>query len=1275
MWFATEQGLNRFDGVIVTPLLANDSWLSADNLSDVLVDRFDPYIWVATKSMGMDRYNIESGEHTSFNIIKDDPTSISGNSIVSIQQDSNGDIWVATYLGGICRLARGENTFQRFDATTTTNFPKARVGSMAVGDDGYVYLAHTNGGVSILNTNTRTIKRYVASKRWQNAIPSNNVLCIYCDHLNRVWVGTDVGLSLFNAQRNNFVRYPLKDPQGNDIAIYDIKQRKSGELIVATEFNGIYSLIVGDNKIPARSNFSRVKGGEKFDHTTIRTIYEDRHQNLWLGCYGDGVGFVSNTPPLFENLTLDAPLTYEKTRGLSIDQSGNLWVGTDGGGINVVQDKRLIKHYKNELGSPAVLCSLCDSSGKMWISTFGQGVTIYDPSTKRFTRPTLKSKMKNVRCLYELNDQIWLGGSSGIEVLDRRTHSTIATYSTRDGLPQKDIRSIVADRKGRIWIGSYGRGVGIFNSEMNRLNALNEKNGMLATNKINQLYSDHNGSMWIATNEGLVKIDTIKDIKNIKPQTIHSTESLPIMALTEDNRGNIWFSSDRSINIYDVKKQTTKSYNFLDGVAAGTFMSGSVVNMLDGTICFGSTKGVTTFSPKNLLQKSDDPTIRLNELRLLYSQTPDVESLNNIKIPQSNVVNLKHNQNNLQLIFSPTNYALSNYTEYSYRISKLDENWHSTDNEQRVTLRLLPPGKYHVEIRARIRNQEWCDNIATITINIAPPFWLTWWAISLYVIALSLIILAIMRYYYAQSRHQLELDYERKKRAELQKINDEKLCFYTNITHELRTPLTLILAPLESLQEETTLSEKISRKIDIAYQSASQLLTLINQLLEFRKCETQNKRLSVGYGDISTQLSEIGSLFRDSNTNTSVNIAVNIEPEINLMYDSEVITIILNNLLSNAIKHTSEGEIRLSAKVVDIEGERLVEIEVKDSGYGIAPDQLDKIFDRYFQVESTRNVSGSGIGLALVKSLVTLHQATIDVESELNVGSTFRLRLDMDNKYGTSPRSTLHPVVVEENDDTCPLILVIDDNVTICEYIVESLSDDYRTIVSHNGEEGYNAAMTYMPNLIISDIMMPIMDGIELCHKIKTDLRTSHIPVILLSAKSSQESKASGYDIGADSYITKPFNVKMLLSRIRNLLDSRQRIASLLSSNNPTEAEQQEIESSLPEIDNIFLRNVNEIIEKNIALESLDVKFLSELLFMSHSTLYRKIKGVAGVSINEYIRKSRMKRAAELLLQPEGLSIKEISYQVGLPNTTYFRQCFKSEYGCSPTDYKESNQR
>ncbi len=907
---------------------------------------------------------------------------------------------------------------------------------------------------------------------------------------------------------------------------------------------------------------------------------------------------------------------------------------------------------------------------------------LYTPKDGRITRIGDKGSEFLDICSFseDINGKIWIGTQTGIYSYFNNQLSYEKELNAQ--LPDIMVHGIIRDKNGKLWVGTFGKGVVVFDEDDKKLYNFTTDHSF-PSNAVNYMMEDSRKRILVATREGII---IFKDVS--QPNVFVSfgakegLENTQVRAIQEDHDGYIWISTNGGISRLDEKNKRFYNYNYHDGIPMGDFMDGSTCITPDGTLFFGSQNGACYFNPRELSSPREVSPVTITQFFIYNKQTESRDT--RLPVPISNrIVELPYNQNTFNISFNVLDYTQSSQVEFSYMLEGLENAWYSTQGDNQVTFRNIPHGNYVFKVKTRFRNQEWNENAAQLTVVIAPPLWLTWYAKLGYVILFIFALYALLRFYKRKLDLESSLEVERKQSLNKQELNEERLRFYTNITHELRTPLTLILGPLEDLLSDATLSPKHANKISIIHDSATRLLNLINRILEFRKTETQNRKLSVVKGDLGQLVQEVGLRYKELNPNNKVNYHIHIETEdTEIFYDADMITIILDNLMSNAAKYTSEGDITLSLRSVEENQIKYTEISVSDTGHGIDAEALPHIFDRYYQAKSKYQASGSGIGLALVKGLSELHEGILKVESTVDAGTTFTLRLPTENTYPNAihtqhdmekkPMDAEETTITDTPTENHPIVLVVEDNTDIREYIRSSFTELYEVITAKDGKEGWELAQARIPNIIVSDIMMPVMDGIELCKRIKEDMRTSHIPVILLTAKDSLQDKEEGYASGADSYLTKPFSAKLLHSRINNLLETRKKIASLLALAD-IQPKQESAVSSLNKLDNEFLQKITQIIEENLEMEKMDIAFIADKMCMSHSTLYRKIKGLTDMSANEFIRKVKMRKGVELLMSGQ-YTISEIAYMIGFSSVAYFRQCFKDEYGMSPSDYVKQKQ-
>lgn len=1283
IWIATEAGLNRFDGRIFTIYTKTNSGLSSNELNTLLVDPDEDKLWIGTQRDGLCYFDYATETISRLNVngmLTDD--------IPHLSLASDGGIWVVHYHLGIDHYNPKTETF----TTYSTNNVEGLMGcNWVAADDGMgnLYVGHTNEGLSIISLKNRTARNFRHDSRNPNSIPGNEIYSLCIDRNKNVWIGSDKGLALFNPQTEEFTVLKHKEEDPNSLlpgTIMDIKELKNGDLWIATNMGGISILRLNNNNFvtPNQIRFQNIVASEDgygLSGPFVRSIHQDFFGNIWVGNYRAGLDFISYEPDVFKTLNyvgeIQGRMKHKQVWGLFMSLDGRLWIGGEnelavyrkGEGINVIPLSVSQAYLRTYIGTIYE-----DKQKRIWVGTSEMGAFTYNPMNRKFTHiEAIGNTITGVHCFYEdRHHKLWLGGKNGLFSYSDSEQKFVFEEELNQQLPNKLIRSILKDEEGKLWIGTFGKGITIFNKE-GKLMANFVTDTGFPSNAVNCMIQDSRGRIWAATREGIVvfpKSDHPNDY-----ETFNMKEGLgnsQVRAIQEDSEGNIWISTNGGISRLD--EPTKRFYNYIhqDGVPLGDFMDGSACIAPDGTLFFGSQNGVCHFDPQKVSALRIISPVTITQF-LVFSQQTEGKDIGLTMPLSSGTIKLTHKQNTFKISFNVLDYTQSPQVEFSYMLEGLENVWYSTLGDNQVTFRNIPPGEYLFKVKTRFRNQDWEYSIASLSIHIQPPFWLTWYA-KLFYLLLAVIMIYLL-FCFCKRKLELEssLEVERKKSQNEQVLNNERLRFYTNIAHELRTPLTLIIGPLEDLLSDHTLSAVHTDKINIIHESSTRLLNLINRILEFRKTETQNRKLSIARGDLAQLVQETGLRYLELNRNPEIkfNVKINTE-ETELFFDADILTIILDNLLSNAAKYTSQGSITLELSCTQDENMKYTVISVSDTGHGIASEALPFIFDRYFQVNSKYQVTGSGIGLALAKSLADLHEAILSVTSEEEVGTTFTLKLLTENTYphATHTSSTFQVEkeieTMEIHENKHPIILVVEDNKAICEYIQKSLNDIYEVITAKDGKEGWELAQARIPNVIVSDVMMPVMDGIELCRLTKDNMITSHIPVILLTAKDSLQDKEEGYAAGADSYLTKPFSAKLLCSRINNLLEARKKMTLQLASG--ITPRQEEAVGSLNKRDNEFVQKITQIIEANLEMEKMDIAFIAEKMCMSHSTLYRKIKGMAGITANEFIRKVKMGNALRLLQTGE-YTISEVSYMTGFSSVTYFRQCFKGEFKMAPSEY------
>lgn len=1292
LWFATEEGLNKFDGTRFITYLKNEDLtrqgITGNELNCLLDDPQDSILWIGTQRAGLNAYDYVNNTFLCYRHDDENPESLITDDVTKIVAATDGNLWITTYWRGVDYFDKKAGKFIHYNTQTVPGLASDNIWSVVDGGDGKLYMGHVHHGFSVLSLKDKKVKNFMYDPEDPVSLPGNGVTCIYKDLSGNIWLGTDRGLALFNPEAENFIHFHHSE-DGVPHTVFDIRQFDGNKLWIAMEFGGIAILDLTQRMFlsPDQVRFQYIKEGDdeySLSNSTVRCLFQDSFKNVWAGMWGGGINFLSHESSYF-NVYSYSPIQHsgsslnnKTASSVCVARDGKLWIGTDGGGINVFDKGKRVAVYKEETGDltdNSIQAALCDSEGNLWFGSFMGGVDFYDVKKKSFHQIFPKDKTgEDVRALYEDAEYVWIGTSNGIYKVRLHDKGIADHYTVENNL----VRCISKDNLNRLWIGTFGGGLGVFDEHFQCVKLFNVTS-LFPSNTINTVYMDSQNRMWIGTGEGLVCFPSSQSWDYKVYRSEEGLSNVHIRAITEDNHGNIWVSTNKGISCLLKDKEVFYNYDHWDNVPMGNFMSGSVAEAKDGTLYFGSINGLCRFNPDQVLEKRESPAAIITEMRI-FGQLRDTDSNEKVMaLEGQSEVRLSYMQNNFSVTFNIQNYALADQVEYAYMLKGLENSWYTVTDPNNVTFRNIPPGNYCFQVKTRIRNQEWADEIASLDIRIDPPVWLTWWAKLFYILSGVSVLYFILHAYKKKLDMESLYELEKKNHEQEQELNNERLRFYTNITHELRTPLTLILGPLEDMQKSNSLSGKDSQKISVIHQSAIRLLNLINQILEFRKTETQNKKLCVSRDNLAALVHEIGLKYKELNRKPEIDFCLEIEQEdMSLFFDKEVVTIILDNLISNAIKYTEKGTITLGLHQVVRNNIHHTEISVSDTGFGIAPDALPHIFDRYYQEGSEHQASGTGIGLALVKNLVVLHEGEIRVESSLNVGSTFYVSLLTDNTYphvlhaDSTEKTSDEKDEKEENIEPVHsgkrILLIVEDNRDICDYIVESFSDDFEVRTAANGEQGLEQALGCIPDIIVSDIMMPVMNGIVMCRKLKEDLRTSHIPIILLTAKDSLQDKEEGYQVGADSYLTKPFSATLLHSRIHNLLESRKLLAERFNTNSILIDKRAAVTESMNKLDNEFLEKINKLIEDRLSSEKIDIGYLSDAMCMSNSTLYRKMKALTGLSTNEYIRKIKMQYAERLLLEGK-YNISEVAFKVGINSTVYFRQCFKDEFGMAPSDY------
>ncbi|QCK14931.1 two-component regulator propeller domain-containing protein [Mangrovivirga cuniculi] len=1182
------------------------------------------------------------------------------------------------------------DSFQLLNDQTIHSILNGPDGSLFIGSEKGIYTIKNNQ-IELLNT-----KLYSSKK----------VISLLFDKDNNLWAGHfNSGISIidFTDSSSIFLR---KGPESllPDNYIYDITQNEAGEIWVATD-NGL-SLYKGDGVFETYS--STVGDIYSLSSNIITSILIDHQERMWVSTRLGGICMYDPYRHQFNHIKKKGyepgSLSSDKITGFTETQNGKLVIGTDGGGVNIYNEQNhtfeKLTRNNNGLASDKTLSLKYDSKGNLWIGTWGNGLNKISPDgqiTHYIHNENDKNSItdNNVYEIFEDSKKnIWIGTwGNGISKYDP-VNDYFINYThdpeNAESFAGSAINQIAEDYNGDLLIVTEFKGLDRFDPESGKFKhykAGDEKS--IALNALNSVLVDSKNRIWVGTNgAGLNLYD--RETDSFKLFT--TKDGLPnnvIVGLLEDNKSNIWISTNRGICKFDPVLKTFQNFDVDDGLQGYQFMPRSSYKLSDGRLVFGGNNGFNLFNPYEIKTDSNSPNVYLSGVSLFHEPLTiggNHDILKNSLLYTKDIA-LENNQNFFTIHFTGINFTSQNDIVYAYQMSNLNNNWVFLGKERFISFTTLKPGDYTFRVRASINGSDWSENPAELSIKILPPWWKTIWAYILFSVCFILLLVGFRYLIIARTTYKNNLKLARLERESLESTNKAKLQFFTNVSHEFRTPLTLILGPVENLIEAST-DNFTKKQLKIVRGNTSRLLRLINQLLDFRKAESGNLKINVAEGNFVKFVKEIKLSFDSRAEELGIEFDIYSSSNIiDLYFDRDQFEKILYNLLSNSFKNTPKGG-EVTIKI--IENQETVDLIVEDNGIGIPKENFDKIFTRFYSGET--EFEGTGIGLALVNSLVRLHHAEITFNSIQNELTQFKITIkkgrghfnddqiidDFKNserieKYLDDALS-LEGVVSNEvevnNVDIKDLdkILIVEDNIDVRSFIKSTFLGKYIVLEASNGEEALELAIDEVPDLVISDVMMPVMDGIALCKNLKTNTKTSHIPVILLTARTSLIFETEGYESGADDYISKPFSSSLLKVRVNNLIRQRKKLREIFNDRNDLQLEPGMV--SFTSSDEAFIQTALDSIEKNMSNSDYSVEDLGKDVGLSRMQLYRKLKAMLGLSGNEFIRNIRLKRAAQLLKTGE-YTVSETTYLCGFSDLQYFRKCFKKQFKVNPSNYKE----
>lgn len=1293
MWFGTTTGLNRYDGYTfkIYQHAENDPGSLPDNYITDIVEMPDGRFWVNTGR----GYVLFDKEQDCFIT---DVTGFmknleSGGVPEQVFVDREGNTCLSVAGEGCYRYKEGGKRL--FFSYVEHSLPEHGVTQIAECSDGLLLIYNT-GLLVCLDRATLAIKW--KSDEIKKYIPAGKTIefSLFVDRDNCIWAYSLMGIWAYDcgtkSWRTDLTAIWSSRP---DVIIHAVAQDIEGRIWVGKDYDGIDVLEKETGKVT--SLVAHDDNGRSLPHNTIYDLYADRDGIMWVGTYKKGVSYYSESIFKFN--------MYEWGDITCIEQAdeNRLWLGTNDHGIllwnrSTGKAEPFWRDAEGQLPNP-VVSMLKSKDGKLWVGTFNGGLYCMDGSRVRSYKEGVGNTLasNNVWALVEDDKgRIWIASlGGGLQCLEP-VSGTFETYtSSNSALLENNVTSLCWVDNNTLFFGTANQGVGMMDMRTREIKKIQGQSGnvKLSNDAVNHVYKDSRGLVWIATREGLNVYDTRRHVF-LDLSSVAEAKGNFIAAITEDQERNMWVSTSRKVIRVTVASDgkgsylfDSRAYNSEDGLQNCDFNQRSIKTLHNGIIAIGGLYGVNVFAPDHIRYNKMLPNVMFTGLSLFDEAVKVGQSYGGrvlIEKELNDVENVEfdYKQNIFSVSFASDNYNLPEKTQYMYKLEGFNNDWLTLPlGVHNVTFTNLAPGKYVLRVKAINSDGYVGIKEATLGIVVNPPFWMSWWAYLLYAVGL-VIVLFLARYrMLKREREKFHLQQIENEVAKNEEINNMKFRFFTNVSHELRTPLTLIISPLEGMLKETT-DELQSTRLQLMYRNAQRLLHLVNQLLDFRKGEMSTHQLSLSEGDIISYVHSVCNSFllMADKKHIQFSFFSGIDT-FSMAFDADKVGKIVMNLLSNAFKFTPEGG-RVTVMIEHVAGTPdILEIKIADTGIGISDVDKEHIFERFYQAghKGVEETTGNGIGLSLVRDFVTLHEGEVKVFDNIGMGSVFVIQFPVKHveTQVQLPEETGMPAGDEEDKEmkeeareemerkNFPLLLIVDDNEDFRIFMRYSLELQYRVKLAVNGKEAWEMMQEELPDLVISDVMMPQMDGNELCRLIKQDKRTAHIPVILLTARQNTEAKLEGLQTGADDYVTKPFNMTILVLRIRKLIELSRyhRVTQGMIAPAPSEI-------VITSLDEKLIEKAIKYVEDNMSRTELSVEELSRELGMSRVHLYKKLLQITGKTPIEFIRVIRLKRAAQLLRESQ-LHVSEVAFEVGFNNPKYFSRYFKDEFGVLPSVYQE----
>jgi signal transduction histidine kinase/ligand-binding sensor domain-containing protein/DNA-binding response OmpR family regulator len=1323
MWFATESGLNKFDGCnFIKYYASHDSQnsLSGNNIEVIINDGFGNLL-IGTNN-GLDIFNYETETFERFWLKAHDTLRYTSHSVTAITVDNNARLWVGTTNGLILfeRADLSEPIITDPDSHIFRYVYSRKIEGLS---DNYIHCIESDrmgniwvgtvNGLNLISPISEEVRQFFNNPDDPLTLSNNDINHIFQSSDNFIWISTQRGglnrLTEDGTAQIYFTRFLTNPDDEHSISnntVRDIIEMGNGYLWIGT-FNGLNIFDIKNEKFhryfpdPLKQNSLSFK--------SVTSLYKDKSGSVWLGTYYGGIDYYDprlNYFDSYRNNNYDSTsVSFNVISSMVEDNRGVIWVGTEGGGLNWFNKeegnfKRIRTLYNKDVDfSDMIITSLLeDAEGVLWVGTHRHGLHIIDQRTESQyelilpeQRPFVSNRINISYALFQDSEgKIWIGThGKGIFVYEKgdgNFHYYLNDQYDKNSISSNIINAFLEDKEGDLLVAT-DIGLSIFDEKTDGFVQVNIHNSDSLEKNISviSLYQDLRGNVWAGSSGGGLFILNKEKMEMVPVTRDELLDAKVIFGIEEDSNGTLWLSTNQGIYQCDPSGFIRK-FDIHDGIQSNQFSRNSILKCRDGDILFGGINGLNRLKPGKVGMNQFPPEIILTDLFVNNRLVKFNDKGSPLTAPLNEISEIKfnHKQNDFGFQFVALNYILPEKNRYKYMLKGFDNEWIETGSEnRRINYSNLRPGDYTFMVLASNNDGVWTPSPKTIAIHLQRAPWESWWAISFYAITIALLLLLFLNLFTRKRKIQHQLELERYEKDKINEINQMKLQFFTNISHEIRTPLTMILSPLEKILKENP-GIGFQKQLLFIQKSANKLFDLVNQLLDFRKVESNKMDLHPDYFDLSESIDLISEHYDEYCRNEGIQFISDLDHSPVLAYmDRQKFEKIIWNLLSNAVKFTnSGGKIWLKSR---IRNNRII-ISVRDNGRGIPKQEQQKIFERFYQADSEGAiVTGTGIGLFLARSYAEMFGGTISVESEAGKGSLFTVELPVGLPEKIQPTETGSITVYDEkkipqgqkdlpfkqwtshsSEMKLPLMLIVEDEKDIRDYLCEIFDEQFRVICSPDGLAGYKLALQRLPGIILSDYKMPAMDGIEFCKRIKSDIKTSHIPFILLSAYNTVENKIEGLQTGADDYIDKPFQVDILKLKVNNILKTRMEIIQkfkrqfLLDPN----------EISRSAIDKAFLEKAEKKVLDNYSSPEFSPEVLCRELNISRTTLHVKLKALINQSASEFIKTIRVKEAINLMKENK-YRISEIAYMTGFNSAHYFTYSFKQVTKLTPTEFME----